>query len=187
LVIKIEDLCLLNDTDKITNIAITFNWMAEGLCKGQLVSILSPLFETLNIARLFKVLHPEGCFEPIFKGVHSRDELLEALDKCFDAGFDVVKISTDLRACHSPVRQKTIVAAGKNLLERLKSLCPVCLMSGFCIDRVIKGLVCADCRIPTQIAKKIVLRFSACKTESERDRPDGKRFAEAAECQFCNP
>ncbi len=143
--------------------------------------------EKVGFPRQGLIVHPASAFSPIFKGIHSKDELLSALHTCFDASFDTVKISVDLRACHSPMRQKVIVEAGKKLIDRLKSLCPRCHRPGFSISRIIEGLPCNGCGIRTKIAKQIVWRCNVCQLESEQDRPDGKAFAEAAECQFCNP
>jgi hypothetical protein len=134
------------------------------------------------------IVHSEGKFVNVFKGLHSEHAVGQAMLDCFWAQPDrKVMIATDLRANHSPTRQKAILKAGEALVEKLKSLCPGCGLPGFAISRGIPGLPCSACGEPSATAKKVLWECVKCEFREERARPDLKAHIEPGECEHCNP
>ncbi len=114
-------------------------------------------------------VHPEGLLAPLFKGLHTVQDVEQAMLKCFIASATArVVLKTDLRACHNAARRDAIYNAGIKLIECLNSFCPAC-------------------RDPSRIAKAVMLACPRSKTTEERPRPDGQRELEPSECEFCNP
>lgn len=134
------------------------------------------------------IVHPENSLVPIFKGLHTEHAVSQAMLDCFavSATGNVV-ISTDLRACHNPTRQRAILKAGERLIEKLKSLCPDCGLPGFAISRGIPGLPCEICGEASSAAAKVLWECVKCPYSVERPRPDGETHVKVDECEFCNP
>jgi hypothetical protein len=134
------------------------------------------------------IVHSEGIIEPVFKGLHSEQAVGQAMLDCFWSQPNLkVIIAKDLRANHSPTRQKAILNAGQALVEKLKSLCPSCGLPGFAISQGIPGLPCSACGEPSAVAKKVLWECVKCAFHEERERPDRKTHIEPDECENCNP
>lgn len=134
------------------------------------------------------IVHPEGLFSPLFKGLHTESALQQALLDCFAASkTSRVILITDLRACHNANRRDAIFQAGKKLIEALQAQCPTCEYPGFTIVDTRSGLPCRDCGKPSGIAQSVVLACPRCKITEVRPRPDGQIEIDASECEFCNP
>ncbi len=85
----------------------------------------------------------------IFKGINSRSQLKEAIEISAAASSDnKVQIQSDLRANHSPSRQKNISEAARLLSLKVASLCPSCAMPGWGRTDFLRGLECSACALP---------------------------------------
>ncbi len=142
----------------------------------------------LNFPDHSVIVHPENSVFPIFKGLRGEHEVAQAMIDCFSSSVSGrVVIANDLRACHNPTRRTAIYEAGKILLEKLKSLCPLCSYPGFAITKGLPGLTCSECGEPSQIAKAVLFECVSCAFSEEKERPDGKLSIGPSECEFCNP
>ena len=121
------------------------------------------------------------------KGISDLEQLTEAIEtisKLSPNGF--VIIESDLRAMHSPSRQKNIEEVAKLLAIRVGNLCPECDTPGWGRVDFEKGLDCSECGLknPDAISKEI-LGCVKC-----HHRKQGRVIAdslEPAQCSFCNP
>ena len=134
------------------------------------------------------IVRPENLFSPIFKGLHNENEVAQAMIDCFSASSNGrVVVANDLRACHNPTRRRAIEKAATALLEKLKSLCSACHYPGYAISRGLPGLPCSVCLEPSQGSKSVLFECVRYDFSEEKERPDGKKFIDASECEFCNP
>lgn len=146
------------------------------------------VYEKLQFPSHHVIIHPENFLVPIFKGLQTENEVFEALEFCFaDEKVKGVVISNDLRACHNPRRQQAIREAGLLLLEKMKTFCPTCGYPGYAVARGVPGLPCIDCGEPSSVSKSVVFECVNCTFTEEKNRPDGKKFIDPSECEFCNP
>lgn len=121
------------------------------------------------------------------KGITDQEVLLQAIEKNSQLspnGF--VVIESDLRAIHSPSRQKNIEEVAKLLAIRVSQSCPQCLMPGWGRMGYKKGLNCSECELenPEAIAQEIL----GC-TKCKHVEP-GNVIATSlnpAQCNICNP
>jgi Zn finger protein HypA/HybF involved in hydrogenase expression len=82
---------------------------------------------------------------------------------------------------------KNIEKATYNLLEKINSLCPKCSTPGFDIIQRIQGLPCEWCSTPTTLTKAAIYKCQKCGFSKEKLFPNGKEFANPAQCMYCNP
>lgn len=144
--------------------------------------------DRVNLLKNGVIVHPQNSFSPIFKGLHDEENVASAMAKCFlNSLSSNVLIKTDLRACHNSRRREAIYEAGKNLIKKLRSLCPRCFYPGFDVSETIPGLECDECGAPTHLAEKFIFTCNSCRMVEERPRPDGKKYADPGYCDFCNP
>lgn len=122
-----------------------------------------------------------------FKAISSLTELESALDICFKSSpTGVVVLESDLRANHSPSRQKNIRRLADLLASRVGRLCPKCSTPGWGRVSYLRGLRCGLCsRILPKAIREEVLGCVSCEfTQS------GAVIAEVADpaiCIWCNP
>lgn len=80
------------------------------------------------------------------KGITNLEELSEAIKKSSEISPDgMVIIESDLRAMHSPSRQKNIRQVAKLMAVRVGQLCPQCRIPGWGKIGYEKGLNCSEC------------------------------------------
>ena len=121
------------------------------------------------------------------KGVNDLEQLQEAIaisSKLSPNGF--VVIESDLRAMHSPSRQRNIEEVATLLAKRVSQLCPNCQMPGWGRVGYEKGLNCSECELENPDAiRQEKLGCVKC------DHVDlGNVIAsvlDPAQCHFCNP
>lgn len=134
------------------------------------------------------IVRPKGVSSTVFKGLTTWHGVGQAIIDCFLVSSEPkVILSTDMRASFNPTRMSVIAQAGKKLIQRLTSFCPACSMIGFGAIRGVPGLQCSSCMLSTQISKAVVHGCVSCSFEQVREREDGLKFADPAECDFCNP
>ena len=91
----------------------------------------------------------EKNFEKIFKGINTKEVLLEKY-YALKNEFNSVYAETDMRAMFNPTRMNVIENATYKLIEKVKSLCPKCSLPGFDVVSIKSGLPCKNCLFPTR-------------------------------------
>ena len=121
------------------------------------------------------------------KGITNYDRLLEAVEissQHSPNGF--VVIESDLRAMHSPTRQKNITEVANLLAKRVNQLCPQCQIPGWGRTGYERGLNCSECGLKNENAiRQEILGCVKCDCTQL-----GKVIAQSLEpsqCDFCNP
>ncbi|MCP9768082.1 hypothetical protein EGI22_09165 [Lacihabitans sp. LS3-19] len=122
----------------------------------------------------------------IKKGITNSHTLLEAFNQ-FMSKSKSVWVETDMRAMHNPKRMKVIEKATLKLVDRIKTLCPVCQSPGFGINEVKKGLPCQLCGLPTSTTLSYVYTCQKCNHKKEELYPNQKTSEDPRYCDFCNP
>ena len=122
---------------------------------------------------------------PVFKGIHSRTELENAVATCRRATGGPVRLETDLRAHHCPSRRPTVARAARRLAERLAVECPSCRCPGWGRVDVLRGRPCRLCRRPTSGAVAEV--FGCARCTHRVTGPCNDSPADPATCGNCNP
>jgi hypothetical protein len=131
--------------------------------------------------------YPDSSDE-IIKGIDTQEELIEAINNSLKKSVNgTVHLETDMRAMYNPTRMKNIEKATYNLIEKINSLCPKCSTPGFDIIQRIPGLPCEWCSAPTTLTKSVIYKCQKCGFRKEKLFPDGKKFANPAQCMYCNP
>lgn len=121
------------------------------------------------------------------KGISDLGHLLDAIQISSKLSSDgLVVIESDLRASHSPSRQKNIQEVAKLLATRIAQLCPECQIPGWGRIGYIQGLNCSECGLENPGAiRQEQLGCAKCDHIAL-----GKVLAvalEPAHCEFCNP
>jgi hypothetical protein len=98
-----------------------------------------------------------------------------------------VVIESDMRAHMNPTRMQTITKLGKQMGERLLTLCPECDTPGWGRTQSIAGLPCELCGLPTKLTKYEMHRCSACDYVEQHPREDGEQTAYPTYCDHCYP
>jgi len=98
-----------------------------------------------------------------------------------------VRAMSDMRAHVNPTRMTAIRECCKLLARRLANQCPACGSGGFGIVATVPGLPCEDCGAPTSLALAEKHACPFCSVTQEYPRQDGRKYAEASSCQWCNP
>jgi hypothetical protein len=121
------------------------------------------------------------------KGITHLEHLLEAIDKSSKISPDgLVVIESDLRAMHSPSRQKNIEEVGSLLAKRVSQLCPQCQIPGWGRVGYEKGLHCSECGLENQHAiRQEILGCVKCE-HTELGKVVANKL-DPAQCNFCNP
>lgn len=149
---------------------------------------LAPFLEHLDLSDHGVIVHPEGCFTPIVKGLHQMTEVAHAIQECVtQANSGKVVVSTDLRAHHNKTRRAAIIKAAEALITKLDSRCPQCQVPGFAVASGIPGLPCKGCGTPSPASKALLWECKRCHYTEEHPRADGRTTVSPAECELCNP
>ncbi|MEM9923989.1 MAG: DUF6671 family protein [Cyanobacteria bacterium P01_D01_bin.50] len=126
--------------------------------------------------------------DEIIKGITTEAELVEAVNYGLAKSLNGrVHLETDMRAMYNPTRMRNIEKATCNLLKKINSLCPKCFTPGFDIVQRIQGLPCEWCSAPTTLTQAVIYKCQKCGFRKEKLFPDGKQFADPAQCMYCNP
>ena len=124
----------------------------------------------------------------IIKGITTEEKLVEAVNFFLNnSPTGKVHLETDMRAMYNPTRMQNIEKATWNLVRKINSCCPNCSAPGFEITQRIKGLPCELCYTPTLLTRAVVSECTKCGFSQEELFPNGKEFADAAQCMYCNP
>jgi ribosomal protein L37E len=82
---------------------------------------------------------------------------------------------------------RAIAEVAGRLASRLLRQCPECRTPGFGRTGRTPGLPCRDCGSATEFTAHETHGCVACGFERRMDRPDGRRSADPAYCDRCNP
>ena len=134
------------------------------------------------------VLRPEHAEHPdMDKGIRDRETLLKAFHLAqAKSANGVVFVENDLRAFCNPTRQKTILKATGDMVQKLLSMCPSCDTPGYWLSQQIPGLPCRDCGSLTRLPKAEIWGCKKCGHEEPR-KVQSQPWADPARCDFCNP
>lgn len=134
------------------------------------------------------IVRPNSIKDPdlIFKGVQDRQELDRVFKTCLEASSDgLVWVETDMRAHKNPTRMKMIEQLAYQMVARLSLPCPSCQTPGWGIVKNIPGLLCQECRMPTDLIKAEI--YGCCRCKHQQVFENQKEMANPGFCPFCNP
>ncbi len=124
----------------------------------------------------------------IIKGIVTEKSLIEALEFALKKSPNGrAHVETDMRAMYNPTRMKNIEKATLDLIKKLNQVCPRCAWPGFDAVERKKGLPCALCHLPTQLTRSLIYQCKKCEFSQEKLFPDGREYADPAQCHYCNP
>jgi hypothetical protein len=136
------------------------------------------------------VLYPDGVplLGHVYKGIQTREDAHRIFATCLEASPNrTVVAMSDMRAHLNPTRMAAIRSCCELLAKRLNTKCPKCAGGGFGITATSPGLPCQECGAPTHRCRGEIHSCPFCACAVERPRSDGKMFATASECDWCNP
>lgn len=129
--------------------------------------------------------HPEHL--DMDKGIHDHETLVKAFRLAqAKSAHGAVFVENDLRAFSNPTRQKTILKATEDLIQKLLSACPSCDAPGYWLSQHIPGLPCRACGSLTRLPKAEIWGCKKCGHE-EQKALNAQHWADPARCNFCNP
>jgi len=115
----------------------------------------------------------DDCIE-IVKGLTDKEQLNKAF-YAFITNYGTAYIETDMRAMYNPTRMKVIEKATFKLVDKIKSLCPICETPGFGIIDRKEGLPCEQCHFPTRSTLSYIYSCQKCSYKKEEKYPNGKQ------------
>jgi len=120
------------------------------------------------------------------KGLMTK-EALEAAVRLVLTRDGAVHLESDMRAHVNPTRMAAIGRAAQDLARVALSGCPRCERPGFDIVERLRGLPCAECRLPTRRVRMEIFGCAGCGFREERLPATGTAPASPGECDVCNP
>ncbi len=179
--------CVLVDLDIVVHETATeIGVPAHGFdVSGQDVSLKD--LERVGFPSHGVIVRPSGSFDPIFKGLHDQQSLDNAVRSARACSADgTVRVESDFRAHHHPVRRTVIARAARSLAARLARTCPDCGSPGWGRSEVLAGAPCSYCAAPTGLAMAEIHGCPAC--EARRVVPlVAAEGVDARHCPWCNP
>jgi hypothetical protein len=126
--------------------------------------------------------------QEIIKGIITEKQLIEAVELILAQSRNgKVQIETDMRALYNPTRMKNIEKATRDLIQKIKQVCPKCSCPGFDVAQRKKGLPCEWCNLPTSMTLLEIYQCKKCSFNQEILFPNGIEKADPAQCMYCNP
>ncbi|MBD2409826.1 hypothetical protein FACHB389_10350 [Nostoc calcicola FACHB-389] len=130
---------------------------------------------------------PEDSNE-IIKGIITEEKLVEAVNFVLKKSpTGKAHLETDMRAMYNTTRMKNIAKATQDLIRKIQNLCPKCSTPGFEIVKRIPGLPCEICFFPTPLTLSVIYQCQKCGFSQEKPFPNGREYADPAQCMYCNP
>lgn len=117
----------------------------------------------------------------LVKGIQDQTQLEQLMQQ-----FPKWEIETDLRAHMNPQRQKNIIAAAKDLTERMHRYCPQCDQPDFSVQKVSGNLLCEVCLQKSNAYQYLEYSCLHCQHQLIEQRKD-KNFEDPQYCNHCNP
>lgn len=122
----------------------------------------------------------------ITKGINSWNELMECFQHMLSKQMEVY-VETDMRAMFNPTRMEAIGKACEKLIEKIKSVCPICHWPGFSVRAAQEGLTCSLCGRKTRSILLHLFVCQNCQHEETRRYPYNKQEEDPMYCDYCNP
>ena len=134
------------------------------------------------------VLRPESPeHTDVEKGIRETDALMKAFHVAHAKSANgTVFAENDLRAFGNPTRQKMILKATEDLIQKLLCACPRCATPGYWPSQYLSGLPCRACGSLTRMAKAEICCCQACGHKEQRG-VNAPAWADPARCDVCNP
>jgi hypothetical protein len=134
------------------------------------------------------MLRPESQNDPrVRKGISDLETLKEEfINALAESHNGKVFVENDLRAHCNPTRQKMIAQATEDLVQKMRSPCPVCTKPGYWKTKAQPGRPCGACGAPTQLPVCEIWSCHHCGHESHQPLPNLEP-ADMAQCDVCNP
>jgi hypothetical protein len=133
------------------------------------------------------ILTTEGAEERLVsKGITEEVVLLREFDRLKELSKGV-RVETDMRAMFNPKRMAVIEQAGLELVSRMQSHCPECLVPGFGPVAAEPGLPCRSCSFPTASTLYLIRKCSSCDYSDHLHYPNKVKFEDPQYCNICNP
>lgn len=134
------------------------------------------------------VFRPDDEHHPlIIKGINDPGTLEHAFNRCLkESQSGTVYVENDLRAFSNPTRQKMIVRATEDLVQKLLSHCPQCASPGYWLQKRNLGLPCGECGTATRQPISEIWKCLKCDYHEEKHLA-GEKLADPARCDVCNP
>jgi Zn ribbon nucleic-acid-binding protein len=121
------------------------------------------------------------------KGIRDHKTLVKAFHLAqAKSANGAVFVENDLRTFCNPTRQKTILKATEDLIQKLLSACPSCDLPGYWPSQHIPGLPCRACGSLTRLPKAEIWGCKKCGHEEQR-AIHAPPWADPARCDFYNP
>ena len=119
------------------------------------------------------------------KGIIDKDHLESLFHEFEKMGADQILVETDMRAMLNPSRMKVIAKAAEKLKNSILSECPDCHWPDYTVKKVLTGLPCGLCQMPTDSVRAQLLCCDHCgKTEEVAIE---KTHQDPMYCNYCNP
>jgi len=126
--------------------------------------------------------------QEMIKGIITENQLIEAVELILKKSVNgKVHIETDMRSLYNPTRMRNIGKATRDLIQKIKQVCPKCSCPGFEITERKQGLPCALCNVPTTMTLVAIYQCKKCDFTQEVLFPDRLEKADPAQCIYCNP
>lgn len=134
------------------------------------------------------VVRPNQPLAPRYdKAIQDFEVVRNSIRSCAAQSRDgLALVVTEMRAHLNPTRMATIRALSFRLAARLAIGCPKCGAPGFGEVDVQRGLPCAWCRQPTDLAMAEIHRCSRCAFE-QIFPVKNQKLADPGLCTYCNP
>lgn len=132
------------------------------------------------------ILKAAGSPAQIVKGIKDWKTLEVEYDKLKTVHERLIA-ETDMRAMNNPTRMKVIENATHRLIEKIRQHCPSCAYPGYSVTKIISGLPCENCGMPTRTARFFINECTYCNHTTEKEFPEGKQSEDPMYCNFCNP
>ncbi|NMM47413.1 DUF6671 family protein [Marinigracilibium pacificum] len=123
--------------------------------------------------------------QEIIKGINDWTKLKSTFQR-LNSEYEIVEVSTDMRANYNPSRMEVIGKAADKLMLRLTNLCPECRSPGFGIIGIEKGLPCLQCNMPTTGIKTQIYGCVNCDYKHEKV-DERYKYEDPQYCSYCNP
>ncbi len=184
-----QELLVLKDYKYNFTVSATFtsletNFSAETISSMNGLEAFAQKVKFPSHALIFKDRKDQ--FREVHKGIDNQLELEKIFEPLL-VKHRQAYIETDMRACYNPTRQKVIAQTAQKLLKQLHSTCPKCLLPGFQVTSVQKGLKCSACRFPTNSILYQECCCQNCNFVKRNYYPDDRLLSDPAYCNFCNP
>lgn len=125
-------------------------------------------------------------FSEMTKGISSHKQLNKLIQEKLSK-FGTFFLETDMRAFANPTRRKHIRKVARELIRRMKCVCPTCERPGLSIKELVKGLPCGHCLRPTSGILKWVYICEGCGYSKVKNNKKNSGLQDPMYCDFCNP